>query len=288
MFRVYVLTLDVTCRQMFRLWVLNLKPKHWLPGRRPRVDVVVRRWRQCDVCQESILRASDSRISSASCSWNTLMIQPCFCMAKGYHRSLPTLLIPMKFSWLMKNFLFAITRECHVCPDAREQKNSQNLSKPGVSDSLTQFSYVMRSCGVGWESAIISPNALNQSRLRHFFCIEKFECNRVLIQEVLDDASKLSPQEIRNWCVLLITWWLAFPVWTHISAPKLFSMHEFIIQNYLRKKSDPECPQGTKYQMISSIELHPTSSPMFRLWCFGRFDVSAKQLGKLLWLCSTL
>ena len=123
MFRVYVLTLDVTCRQMFRLWVLNLKPKHWLPGRRPRVVVVVRRWRQCDVCQGSILRASDSRMSSASCSWNTLMIQPCFCMAKGYHRSLPTLLIPMKISWSMKNFWFAFTRECPVCPDTREQKN---------------------------------------------------------------------------------------------------------------------------------------------------------------------
>ena len=146
----------------------------------------------------------------------------------------------------------------------------------------------MRSCRVGWESAIISPNTWNQSWLRHFFCIKFFECNRLLIQEVLDDASKLSPWESRNRCVLPITWWLDFPVWTHISAPKLFSMHDFIIQNYLKKKSDPECPQGTKYQMISSMKQHPTSSLMFRLWCFGRFDVLAKQLGKLLWLCSTL
>ena len=42
-----------------------------------------------------------------------------------------------------------VSYSCPLCPDTREEKNSQNLSKPGVSDSLTQFSNVMRSCGVG-------------------------------------------------------------------------------------------------------------------------------------------
>ena len=39
---------------------------------------------------------------------------------------------------------------------------------------------------------------------------------------------------------------------------------------------------------LCAAHLLRTSSLMFLLCCFSSFDVSPKQLGKLLWLCSTL
>ena len=51
---------------------------------------------------------------------------------------------------------------------------------------------------------------------------------------------------------------------------------------------NPYNASGSSLWGSEQLTCNVTSSPMFRLCCFGPFGKGPKQLGKLLWLCSTL
>jgi hypothetical protein len=107
MFRVYVSPLDVTCRQMFRLWVLNLKPKHRFPGPLPICMMLWDRW----VALGAKNLHSNPRLWSLQ-QRSTLLVQRCVYVTQWCHWSLTKLLWIRIFMMARKNLM-------HNCRDHR-------------------------------------------------------------------------------------------------------------------------------------------------------------------------